>query len=121
PRAILHHEDANAVAIGDARIAVNHVDPGAFLPEDDGPNIGNGRSLQQRLIRDAANKVHPLPTQDLGNGGHPIHNSAPFSAELGYRTVSGSIRGSGTWRNRNICAKPALMAQRRRSWYPPCR
>jgi hypothetical protein len=45
PWAILHHEDANPVAIGDAGIAVDHVDPGTFLPEDDRPNPGNGRGL----------------------------------------------------------------------------
>jgi hypothetical protein len=56
----LHHEDANAVAIGDAGIAVDHVDAGAFLPEDNGPNTGNSGGLQQRLIRDAPDKVHAL-------------------------------------------------------------
>jgi hypothetical protein len=60
PRAILHHEDANPVAIGDAGIAVNHVDAGAFLPEDNRPNPGNSRGLQQRLIWDAPDKVHTL-------------------------------------------------------------
>jgi hypothetical protein len=45
PWTILHHKDANLVAIGDAGIAVDHVDPGAFLAEDDGPNPGNGRGL----------------------------------------------------------------------------
>src|SRR5437762_1625850 len=92
PRAILHHEDANPVAIGDPRIAIDHVDPRAFLTKDNGPNAGNSRRLQQRLIWDATNKVHTLHTQDIGNGGHTIHRGSPFSTWRGYGTGPGSIR-----------------------------
>src|SRR4030095_6741112 len=92
PWAILHHEDANALAIGDPGIAVDHVNAGPFLTKDNSPNAGNSRSLQQRLIWDAPNKVHALHTQDIGNGSHTIHSGSPLSTWLGYGTSTGSIR-----------------------------
>ena len=70
---VLHHKYAHAFAVGDSGITVNHMDAGTFLPEHNGPNSSDGRSFQQRLIRHAADELHTLQTQDIGDRCNSVH------------------------------------------------
>ena len=81
--AVLHHKDANLLAVGDPRVAVHHVDAGNLLPEDHRADSGDGGGLQQGLIRHAADKLHAFHPQYVGDCGNSVHLSAS-SIDLRY-------------------------------------
>ena len=74
--AVLHHEDANLLAVGGAGVAVHHVNAGDLLAEDHRADSGDGGSLQQRLVGHAGDELHALHPQYVGDCGNSIHLSA---------------------------------------------
>ena len=72
-RAVLHHENAYTLAVGHSRVAIDHMDSGAFLAEHYGPDPGDGRRFQQGLVWDATDELDALHPQDIGDGCDSVH------------------------------------------------
>ena len=67
-RAVLHREHPGRLAVGDAGIAVGHVDAHPFLPADHRADAGGNRVLDDRGRREAEQGVYPLPLEDFDDG-----------------------------------------------------
>ena len=72
-RAVLHGEDADLLAGGDAAHGVRHVQPDALLPHDDGADVGLGGRLEDGVDGIADEKGDSLALQDLRDGGGGLH------------------------------------------------
>ncbi len=72
-RAVLHGEDADAVARGHLGDGVAHVQADALLAHDDGSDVGLGRRLDDRVDGVADDEVDAFALQDLGNHAGDVH------------------------------------------------
>ena len=70
---VLHGEDADPLARGDAADRVGHVQAGALLAHDDGADVGLGGRLDDRVDRIADQELGTFALQDLGDGGDRLH------------------------------------------------
>ena len=72
-RPVLHRENADGAAGGDAADGVRHMEPGAFLADDDGADIGRGRGLDDRVDRVADQELDTLSLQDFRYRRRTVH------------------------------------------------
>ena len=78
--AALHGEDADPLAVGYPAEAVGHVDAGALLAADDGPDALLSARLDQRLKRIAGHPLDALGPQYLRDDRVAVHRCAPLLA-----------------------------------------
>ena len=88
-RALLHGEDANAVAAGHASQRVGHMDAGAFLAHQDGPYTGLGDRLDNAVARIADEIFDAFASQNLGDRRTDLHGIPPETWRL-YKDVPAS-------------------------------
>ena len=77
-RPVLHREHAGRAAVGDAGIAVRHVDADALLAADDRPQSACHRGLDHRRGRKAEQRGHAFAFQDFHDGLVCAHLSPPL-------------------------------------------
>ena len=73
----LHGEDTDPLAVGYPAEAVGHVDAGALLPADDGPDALLSARLDKRLVRIAGHPLDALGSQYLRDDRVAVHMYAP--------------------------------------------
>ena len=79
-RAVLHREDADLIAGGDAADRVCHVQARPLLAHDDRADIRLGGRLDDRVDRIANKELHPFALENLGNGVDDLHGVPSLSA-----------------------------------------
>ena len=70
---VLHAEDADVLARGDAGDGVRHVHADALLAHDDGADVGVGGVLDQMIDRIAAEDLDPLALHDFRDCRAELH------------------------------------------------
>ena len=70
---MLHGEDADALARGDAAHRVGHVQAGALLADDDGADVGLGGGLDDGVDRIADQELDAFALEDLRDGSDRLH------------------------------------------------
>ena len=74
---MLHREHADALAAGQPRKRIRHMQADPLLAHDDRSNSSPGGELQHMVHRITEDDLDPFAFQDLGNGRTGFHELPP--------------------------------------------